>query len=185
MIGPGTSRRLAPALALAAAVCLVHDLAISRAAAQTAPFAQTEPAADPPAGPPPPAPGGQGAIGAIGKWIDDSLDTMRSNLRGAGESLGAIGSGAGEAARDAATAIGRLPGSGVVAGRERCATTAQGASDCRGAAEALCRSKGLAGGRSLDIQSADKCPARVWLSGRRPAPGECPVESFVTRAMCQ
>ena len=183
MIGSRTSCRLAPALALVAAVCLVHNLA----AAQTAPFTQAEPAASPPeASPPPsPAPGGQGAIGAIGKWIDDSIDTMRSNLRGAGESLGTMGSGAGEAARDAATAIGRLPGASVVTGRERCATTAQGASDCRGAAEALCRSKGLAGGRSLDIQSADKCPARVWLSGRRPSPGECPVESFVTRAMCQ
>lgn len=168
-------------IATAAALALVAGLACAaagRATAQTAPFTQSEPAAssatEQPASPsapePAPAPGGANPFGAIGKWVDDSIDTMRSNLRGAGQTLGTIG---------------RLPGSSVVTGRERCATTAQGSADCRGAAEALCRSKGLDGGRSLDIQSAEKCPARVWLSGRRPSPGECPVESFVTRAMCR
>jgi hypothetical protein len=39
--------------------------------------------------------------------------------------------------------------------------------------------------RSLDTQSAQKCPARVWLSGRLPAENECPLETFVTRAVCQ
>jgi hypothetical protein len=73
----------------------------------------------------------------------------------------------------------------IVTGRERCAAAANGAPDCRSAADAACRAKGFASGKSLDTQSAQKCPARVWLSGRLPADGDCQLETFVTRSVCQ
>jgi hypothetical protein len=53
------------------------------------------------------------------------------------------------------------------------------------AADAACRGKGFGSGRSLDTQSAQNCPPGVWLSGRLPATGDCPLETFVTRAICQ
>jgi hypothetical protein len=30
----------------------------------------------------------------------------------------------------------------------------------------------------------EKCPARVFLEARAPAPGECRKETYVTRAVC-
>jgi hypothetical protein len=72
----------------------------------------------------------------------------------------------------------------MVAGRERCASAPNGAPDCRAAADQLCRSNGLGQGNSLDMQSTEKCPARVYISGRR-AENDCMMEYYVTRAMCR
>jgi hypothetical protein len=49
----------------------------------------------------------------------------------------------------------------------------------------MCRTGGFSTGQSLDTQAVQKCPARVWLSGRVPQPGECSMEAFVNRAICQ
>jgi hypothetical protein len=121
----------------------------------------------------------------IGRWVDESLSSVNSSFKGARESIENIGAQAGGAAKDAAGAVARLPSSGIVIGRELCSPAPNGAPDCRAATEVMCRTKGFKSGRSLDIQSAQKCPARIWLSGRAPKPGECAEESFVTRAMCQ
>jgi hypothetical protein len=51
--------------------------------------------------------------------------------------------------------------------------------------DALCRAKGFQGGRTLDIASGQRCPARVYLENRPPKEGECRQETFVTRAVCQ
>ena len=98
-------------------------------------------------------------------------------------------------AKGAIDAVTRLPAtvglpqvglpSSMVTGRERCAAAANGAPDCVAATEALCRSKGFAAGNSLDIQSAQRCKAHVWLSGRTSEPSDCTTESFVTRAVCR
>jgi hypothetical protein len=125
-----------------------------------------------------------GLIGAISRWIDESAATVSSHLKGARESLDDAGGRAGEVAKDAAGAVARLKPT-VVAGRERCPTAQNGAPDCSSAIAALCRTKGFAGGRSLDIEATRKCPADMLLSGRLPAPSECPSESHVTRALCQ
>jgi len=144
---------------------------------------------------------------SIGRWFQDSFNRLKSDVRDARGTLKDLGGrasstakeaadvakgaakGAAEAAKgaakDAADTVARLPHARVVDGRERCTIAANGAPDCRAAAEAVCRSKGFGSGTSLDIQSAQKCPARIWFSGRSPESGECPVESFVTRAMCQ
>ena len=164
----------------------------------------------PPAAPPattapePPNPNYKpGFIDAFGRLIGDQASKLNSQIKGANESLGTIGSQTTDAAKDAAKgAVGAakdavdtardaagsiigLPSTHVVTGHEPCAIAANGAPDCRAAADAACRGKGFASGRSLDTQSTQKCPARVWLSLRPPAEGECPVETFVTRAVCQ
>jgi hypothetical protein len=122
-----------------------------------------------------------GFLDALGRWIGDSKskldDQFKTTTDAAKDAAGAAG--------QATDAILGLPGTRVVIGRERCPVATNGGADCAPAADALCRSKGFAGGRGLDINSAQKCPSRVWLSGRQPPEGSCPTETFVTRAVCQ
>lgn len=87
-------------------------------------------------------------------------------------------------AKDAASAVTRLRLGKMVTGREKC-EAADGAPDCRAAAIKLCRIKGFEGGQSADIQSFQKCPTEMWLSGRAPSRADCTGESYVTRALCQ
>jgi hypothetical protein len=135
-------------------------------------------------------------IGALGRLLNQSINNVgaaaNKGVKGAGETLGATSSAAGDLARgvtsgvsDAAGTVARLPLSNVVAGFQRCAIAGNGAPDCGIASVALCRSKGFATGSSIDITSSRKCPSSVWTQGREPAPGECQDESFVSRAMCQ
>jgi hypothetical protein len=127
-------------------------------------------------------------IGAIGRFIDQSLANVGAGVRGAGETLGGATDAAGDLARgvtDAAGAVARLPLSNIVAGWERCAVAPNGAPDCGVASVALCKSKGFARGNSVDITTSRKCPAQVWLQGRTPTDTECVNESFVSRAICQ
>ena len=92
---------------------------------------------------------------------------------------------AADGARGTASTVARLPLTRVVSGRERC-PAAGGGPDCRAATDALCRGKGYSSGTSVDVQSAQKCPAWVWLSGRSSsAESECTTETFVMRAVCQ
>lgn len=172
--GAKTSLPIGPArwgLALfAGAMLLVASLA---AAAQ-----ESKPASDPSA--PETTPAHQpGMVDKVGRWFKDSFGRLGSSVDGARTSLGGLG----DSASDAADAVARLPNARVVEGHARCAIAANGAPDCRKAAEAVCKNKGFGSGSSLNIQSAQKCPARAWLG--RAEPGDCEVQSFVTRAMCQ
>ncbi len=183
--------------------------------AATAQLAQTPQQPAPPAqAAPRAAPVEPGMLESISRWFQDSFNRLKSDVRDARGTLKDLGGRASStakeaadvakdaaknaadaakgaadaakgAAKDAADTVARLPHARVVDGRERCAVAANGAPDCRAAAQVVCRGKGFGSGTSLDIESAQKCPARIWFSGRSPESGECPVESFVTRAMCQ
>lgn len=126
-----------------------------------------------------------GFFGAVGRWVDESLAGVQSTLKGTRDRLETFGGQATGIAKDAAGTVSKIPMATVVIGHERCDTAPNGAPDCRNAVAALCRSKGFEQGRSLDVSTAQKCPAQVWLSGRQANPSECVDESFVTRAMCQ
>lgn len=133
-----------------------------------------------------------GFLETIGRWFDGSVSGLSSGLKGTQDRLGNFGNQAGHAAagaagaaKDAVDAVARLPAMRVVDGRGRCAIAANGAPDCVAAATAICRGKGFNAGQSVNIESAQKCPAHVLLLGRRVAEHECKVETFVTRAMCQ
>jgi hypothetical protein len=156
---------------------------------------QAQPAQpDPPQTPPPRAglPTPPEVIGAIGRFIDQSISNLGAGVdagvKGAGETLGGATGAAGDLAKgvtDAAGAVARLPLSNVVAGWERCAVAPNGAPDCSVASLALCKTKGFQRGSSVDITSSRKCPAQVWLERRQPSDAECVNESFVSRAICQ
>jgi hypothetical protein len=166
-------------LALGVLLCVVAAARAQQTPTQAGPAAQSEQAAPsetaPPA--PPQAPRQDGFLGTIGRWIDGSVARVNTVWNGKPQ--------ASPAEAQKRTGISLLPKTKIVSGRERCETAANGAPDCRGAIEALCRSKGLAAGKSLDIQSVEKCPARVWISGAQPTTGECRMESYVQRAFCR
>lgn len=133
-------------------------------------------------------PSDPGLFGSIGRFVDETVAGVTS---GFGSARGQIDEAAGRAgdtakdAVDAATKVARIPLTSVVAGRQRCVPASNGAPDCEAATVALCAAKGFSTGRSVDIQSAQKCPAAMWLAGRQPNERDCSTETYVTRAMCQ
>lgn len=71
-------------------------------------------------------------------------------------------------------------------GREKCPVAANGASDCKAAADTLCRAHGYMEGKGTDTDATQKCSAEaLLLSGRKSQPGACRTDYFVTRAWCQ
>jgi hypothetical protein len=162
---------------------------------------QAAPPADPPAviaaPPAPPDPPQNGTrllptpeetLGAIGKFIDQSISTVGSGVKGAGETIGATTNAAGDLAKgvtDAAGTVARLPATNIVTGHAFCPVAPNGAPDCASASLAMCKAKGFERGQSVDITSAFKCPPQMYREGRAPNPQECRDESFVSRAICQ
>ncbi len=132
-----------------------------------------------------------GFIYAFGRWWDSAhgkIDDLRKQSNGAGngpsEFTQDVLKHAAEATKDAATAITRLPGARFIEVHQHCAIAPNGAPDCRTAAANVCRSKGFNDGHPVDVQSSENCPPAVWMSGREPAPGECPEETVVLMAAC-
>jgi hypothetical protein len=132
----------------------------------------------------------RGPFGAVGNWIDQSISTVGTGLKATQKTIDdltapardAVKDAAG-AAKDAATAVARLPRVGFVSGSERCLTAPNGAPDCRAATEALCKANGFESGRSLDTRTQAYCPpAQIKLSGPLPKLTEC---VYVTRAICR
>lgn len=173
---------------------------------------------DPPANPPPvisapadapepsapalpklPTPGE--TLGAIGRFIDQSVstvgagidagvkgagDTIEAGVKGAGETIGGATNAAGGVAKgvtEAAGSVATLPLGNVVTGKQPCPLAPNQAPDCTIASVLLCRSKGFERGTAIDITTSRKCPAQVWLGGGNEA--ACTNEAFVARASCQ
>lgn len=142
------------------------------------PSQQSVPAPPPPQQQPepqaPPAPEeNPGLINEIGK-IWDKLPRIKSpsetldDIKGAGESLTNL-----------------AKPSTMVTGRMACAVSPNGAPDCKAGAEKLCQSKGYKDGKSLDTDAVEKCSAKVFIPGRKREPGDCKMENYVTKALCQ
>jgi len=136
---------------------------------------------------------------SIGRWMDESRANMNKSLddmwqgaarnsseaaKASNEATSNLAKGAVDAAKDTADALGKLGTGRIAAGRERCVIAANGAPDCRLAAEQLCKSKGFSTGNSLENETVERCSPLVLLRGNK-KPGECPIEHTVTKAMCQ
>ena len=142
---------------------------------QVAPSQQAAPPT-PPAAPP----SNPGLVEEIGKLLKDSASGLTSTLPSPGQALEGLNS----SAKDATDSLKRIaPPSGqtVASGRTLCPPAANGAPDCKRGADQLCKEKGYAEGRSVDIESTQKCSAKSYFSGQ----GACRTENFVTRAVCQ
>lgn len=196
--------RVAPkTLCIAALTALLAAaLAASVPAVAVAGDNQTAPGAAATA-PPPPAANRPGFLHELASWWDGSIGYFGAKLKDARGKVENLGKTSNEAAKgaatatqqamksavdvskDAASAVVRLPNTRLIEMRERCDKAPNGAPDCAAAAVNGCRAKGFTGGTSLDVTTAENCPAPTLLSRQEPAKGECPVETVVTRAVCQ
>jgi hypothetical protein len=185
-----SNRLIARAGVMAAAIVLSATLAAAQDAAKPAPRQQQD-----------------GFFGTISRWWDQTTETWNSGVGGVRKRFETFGTEAGVAARvtvdnaksaadaaaratvdnakSAADAVARIPNARVVRGHEKCKIAPNGAPDCIAATVALCKSKGFDnGGSSLDMTTAEICPAQVYLSGRTEGEG-CHTETFVSRVLCQ
>jgi hypothetical protein len=150
---------------------------------QTAP----QPPGPPPAGAPPPpaAPENPGLFNEMGKVLEKSLSILPT-LKSTGETLDDLNARAKDAAKNAGEGLSRLAApSSMAEGRIKCPVSANGASDCKAAADKLCQAKGLKEGKSLTTDSVEACSAKVLIPGRTRKPDDCRTDNFVTRALCQ
>ena len=151
-----------------------------------------EPAnANPPAPAPAPQAEDHGFFSTIGRWFDQTATNIKSGLGSAGSTVQNFGHEAGvvakstvNTAKDAAGAVAALPTARFVKGHETCALASNGAPDCLAAANVICKAKGYTSGKSIDMTTAEVCPAQVYLSGRTSGEG-CHIQTFVSRALCQ
>ena len=150
-------------------------------APQAAPDRPAPPQQEEPPPPSPPREENPGLINEMGKLFEKSLSILPT-LKSPSEAIDDLHT----RAKDAGDSLSRLAKpSSMVTGRSGCPVSANGAPDCKLAADKLCQSKGFKEGKSLTTDSAEKCSAKVYLPGYQRQPGDCRTENFVTRALCQ
>jgi hypothetical protein len=133
--------------------------------------------------PPPPVapPENPGLINEIGKLFENSRSILPT-LKSPGETIDDFNA----RAKDAGESLSNMARpSMMVTGRAACLAAANGAPDCKAAADRLCQSKGYKEGKSLDTDAAEKCSPKVFIPGRKREPGDCKTENYATRALCQ
>jgi len=162
---------------------------------------QAAPAGALPALPPPvasplaPAPAEKhGFFNDFGHWWDRSIADFKANMQEQRTQLDTFNKQPADAAKDAATATGQAMKnaadamthfSHVIEVQETCPVAGNGAADCATAATNVCKGKGYNAGEPLDVRTAEKCTASLWVSGQPPAQADCPVETVLLRAACQ
>jgi hypothetical protein len=139
--------------------------------------------------PPPQAPAARdenpGLLNEMGKVLEKSLSILPS-LKSPTEAIDDLNTRAKDAAKDASEGLSRLAKpSSMVSGRVICPVSANGAADCKNAADKLCHSKGFKEGKSLNADSTEACSAKVLIPGRTRKPDDCRTDYYVTRALCQ
>ncbi|MGN6571529.1 MAG: hypothetical protein ACTHLO_08955 [Pseudolabrys sp.] len=162
-------RHRAQAFAGAGLLLLVSSLAL----AQTAPASDKDP----------------GFFGSVGQWFDRQVTGAKDMFGNLGHEAGVAARTTADTAKDAAkdaadTLTSKLPATTVVRGHEVCRIAPNGAPDCDTAANTICKGKGFKAGKSVDMTTAETCPAKVYMAGRSSGP-ECKTETFVSSAICQ
>ena len=148
-------------------------------------FAPQQPGSQPAA--PPPGPAAQpapaenpGLFNEMGKALEKSLSVLPT-IKSPSETLDDLK----DAAKTASEGLSRLTGGSMAEGRIKCPVSANGAPDCKAAADKLCQAKGFKSGKSLSTDSAEACSAKVLIPGRTRKPDDCRTDNFVIRALCQ
>jgi hypothetical protein len=189
----------AAALSLAAGIAVAENgQTPSAGAPDSAPGAATSSAA-----PAAPAAGKPGFLHELREWWDYSISGFSAKMqdarskvetlnqkstdavKGAASATQDAMKSTAEATKGAASTLMRLPSTRVIEIRERCPPAPNGAPDCQTAAAGACRGKGFSTGQPLDVVSAEKCPVASALSAQKPGDQDCPVETVVSRAVCQ
>jgi hypothetical protein len=180
------ARSRAPVATACAALSMIMSAAWSQGTSTPpAPGVREPPpqAAPQPAEPAPPPAGEEnpGLIHEMGKLFDKSLSIL-PKIKSPSETIDDLNA----RAKDAGESLSNLARpSTMVSGRSACPVSANGAPDCKIAADKLCQSKGYKEGKSLNMDSAESCSPKVFIPGRARKPDDCRTDNFVTRAMCQ
>ena len=167
---------------------------------QTTPQSEPPPpaSADAPQAQPAPAEK-RGFFDDLSRWWNDSVADFNAKLKEQQSKIDDFNKKSAEAAKDAAAAtqqtmknaadaIVKSATTKVIEIHEPCAIAGNGAADCASAAVNACKGKGFSDGQPLDVRTAEKCNASLWLQGQgqhRSATAECPVETVVLRAACR
>ena len=169
-------------------------------APQDAPQLALPPQPPPPNAAAPQAPAEKrGFFDDVSRWWHDSVADFNTKLKEQQSKIDDFNKKSAEAAKDAATATQQAMKSAadamvksatskVIEIHEPCTVAGNGAADCASAAVNACKGKGFSDGQPLDVRTAEKCNASLWLQGQgqqRSAAAECPVETVVLRAACQ
>jgi hypothetical protein len=144
---------------------------------------------------PAPAPEKHGFFDDLARWWHNSTADFNAKLKEQQSKLDDFNKKSADAAKDAAAAtqqamknaadaVARLPTAKVIEIQAPCAIAGNGAADCASAAANACKGKGFAEGQPLDVRTAEKCSASLWLQGQK-QPADCAVETVVLRAACQ
>ena len=133
-----------------------------------------------PSSPPPVREENPGLINEMGKMFEKSLSILPT-LKSPGEAIDDLNA----RAKDAGETLSRLAKPSMVTGRMKCMVSANGAPDCKGAADKLCQTREFKEGKSLTTDSAEACSAKVLIPGRTRKPDDCRTDHYVTRALCQ
>lgn len=152
---------------------------------QTAPQ-PANPLAPPPGGvAQPAAPENPGLFNEMGKALEKSLSILPT-IKSPSETIDDLNAKTKDAVKDASESLSRFTNpSSMVTGRSKCPAAANGAPDCKMAADKLCQSKGFKEGKSLSTDSVEACSPKVLIPGRTRKPDDCRTDNFVTRALCQ
>jgi hypothetical protein len=170
-----------------------------QAAPQGAPQLALPPQPPPPNAAAPQAPAEKrGFFDDMSRWWHDSVADFNAKLKEQQSKIDDFNRKSAETAKDAATAtqqamknaadaMVKSATSKVIEIHELCAVAGNGAADCASAAVNACKGKGFSDGQPLDVRTAEKCNASLWLQGQgqRSASADCPVETVVLRAACQ
>lgn len=140
----------------------------------------------------------RGFFDDFSRWWHDSVADFNAKLKEQQSKIDDFNKRSAEAAKEAAAAtqqamknaadaMVKSATSKVIEIHAPCAVAGNGAADCASAAADACRGKGFSDGQPLDVRTAEKCNASLWLQGQgqRSAAAECPVETVVLRAACQ
>jgi hypothetical protein len=141
-------------------------------------------------------PGKPGFFDDLARWWNDSVADFNAKVKAQQSKLEELNKQSTEAAKNAAAAtqqamknaadaVVRSATSKVIEIHEPCAIAGNGAADCATAAANACKGKGFADGQPLDVRTAEKCNASLWLQGPQKTAADCPVETVVLRAACQ
>jgi hypothetical protein len=133
-----------------------------------------------PSPPPPRREDNPGLINEMGKMFEKSLSILPT-LKSPGETIDDLNA----RAKDAGETLSRLAKPSMVTGRMKCLVSANGAPDCKAAADKLCQTKEFKEGKNLTTDSAEACSAKVLIPGRTRKPDDCRTDTYVTRALCQ
>jgi hypothetical protein len=201
-------------IAAAAGVALAQNVQPAPSAAPTAPATVQPAPAQPPAPPsagvtpppppqppppsaalPPPAPEKRGFFDEMARWWHDSVADFNAKLKEqqsklddfnkkSADTAKDVAAATGKAMKNAADAVVKSATSKVIEIQVPCAIAGNGAADCASAAVNACKGKGFADGQPLDVRTAEKCSASLWLQGQK-QPADCAVETVVLRAACQ